>query len=61
MHPHVMGAPHRMYYLEKAFDLLAGRSDTVFVTLSEIADWYVAAEPNGPAELGAAARTRAAN
>ena len=61
MHPHVMGAPHRMYYLEKAFDLLAGRSDTVFVTSSEIADWFVAADPNGPGELDAAARARATN
>jgi len=33
----------------------------VFVTSSEIADWFVAADPNGPAELDAAARTRAAS
>ena len=36
-----------MYYLEKAFDLLARRSDTVFLTSSEIADWFVAVDPNG--------------
>jgi len=57
MHPHVMGAPHRMYYLERAFDLLARRSDTVFVTSSEIADWFVAADPNGCAELDAALKS----
>jgi hypothetical protein len=61
MHPHVMGAPHRMYYLEKAFDLLARRSDTVFVTSSEIADWFVAADPNGLAELDSAVWARAAS
>jgi hypothetical protein len=61
MHPHVIGVPHRMYYLEKAFDLLAARSDTVFVTSSEIADWFVAADPNGRAQLEGAVRARAAS
>jgi peptidoglycan/xylan/chitin deacetylase (PgdA/CDA1 family) len=50
MHPHVMGVPHRMYYLEKAF-----------VTSSEIADWFVAADPNGRAALDAAVAARAAS
>src|ERR1700687_4932171 len=54
MHPHVLGVPHRMYYLEKAFDLLSRRSDTVFVTSSEIADWFVAADETGRRELDAA-------
>ena len=44
MHPHILGVPHRAYYLEKAFDLLAQRRDTVFVTSSEIADWFLAAD-----------------
>jgi hypothetical protein len=61
MHPHVLGVPHRMYYLEKAFDLLARRSDTVFVTSSEIADWFVAADKTGLRELDAAIKARAAS
>jgi hypothetical protein len=59
MHPHVLGVPHRFYYLEKAFDLLAQRSDTVFVTSSEIADWFVARDKHGRKELEAALTGRA--
>jgi peptidoglycan/xylan/chitin deacetylase (PgdA/CDA1 family) len=59
MHPHVLGVPHRFYYLEKAFDLLAQRSDTVFVTSSEIADWFVASDKHGRKELEAALTGRA--
>jgi hypothetical protein len=54
LHPHIVGVPHRAYYLEKAFDLLANRDDTVFVTSSRIADWYTAADRDGPARLAAA-------
>jgi len=60
MHPHVLGVPHRSYYLEKALDLLARRADCQFVTSSEIADWYVAADPAGVEELDAAVKARAA-
>lgn len=54
LHPHVAGVPHRVYYLEKALDLLMRRNDTIFVTSSEIADWYVTADKTGLAELEAA-------
>ena len=42
LHPHIIGAPHRLKYLAMALDMLARRSDTVFMTGSQIADWYVA-------------------
>jgi allantoinase len=58
MHPHVLGVPHRFYYLEKAFDLLAQRSDTVFVTSSQIADWFVASDKRGHEDLEAAVQRR---
>lgn len=58
LHPHVIGVPHRTYYLEKALDLLAARSDTVFVTSSEIADWFLAADRTGRQELEAALKAR---
>lgn len=45
LHPHLIGVPHRMGFLERALDLLWQRDDTVFVTGSQIADWYVEAEP----------------
>jgi peptidoglycan/xylan/chitin deacetylase (PgdA/CDA1 family) len=60
MHPHVLGVPHRIYYLEKTLDLLARRTDCQFVTSSEIADWYVGADPAGVHQLDAAVKARRA-
>jgi peptidoglycan/xylan/chitin deacetylase (PgdA/CDA1 family) len=58
LHPHIVGVPHRAYYLEKALDLLARRDDAIFVTSSQIADWYVDADKEGPARLAAAVAAR---
>ncbi len=44
LHPHVVGVAHRVHYLARVLDLLQARDDTVFVTGSEIADWFVAAD-----------------
>lgn len=41
LHPHLIGVPHRIGYLEKMLDLLMQRDDTIFLTGSEIADWFV--------------------
>lgn len=60
MHPHILGVPHRSYYLEKAFDLLAKRNDTVFVTSSEMADWYMANDKTGLKALEEALKTKPA-
>jgi allantoinase len=51
LHPHIVGVPHRSYYLEKALDLLQSRSDTKFMTSSQIADWFVAADGSGGRDL----------
>ena len=56
LHPHIVGVPHRAYYMEKCFDLLQKRSDTIFVTSSRIADWYVAADKDGPTRLAEAVK-----
>lgn len=58
LHPHIVGVPHRAYHLEKALDLLMQRADTAFFTSSAIADWYLAADKTGPAELEAALEMR---
>ena len=58
LHPHIAGVPHRVYYLEKALDLLTRRSDTIFVTSGEIADWFVEVDKTGLAELEAALKVR---
>ena len=51
LHPHLIGVPHRAYWFEKALDQLQARSDTVFMTSSQIADWFVAADGTGGREM----------
>ena len=58
IHPHIAGVPHRMYYLEKALDMLMSRSDTIFVTSDRIADWFVSVDKSGRDALEAAMKTR---
>jgi len=50
LHPHVIGVAHRMHYFARILDLLQARDDTVFVTGSEIADWFIAAEKSAAAD-----------
>jgi len=45
LHPHLVGVPHRASFFAQCLDLLLARDDTVFVTGSEIADWYLEVEP----------------
>ena len=45
LHPHLIAVPHRFVYLERMLDLLQDRSDTIFMTGREIADWYQAVCP----------------
>jgi peptidoglycan/xylan/chitin deacetylase (PgdA/CDA1 family) len=42
LHPHLIGVAHRIGYLARILDLLQARDDAVFMTGSEIADWFVA-------------------
>ena len=44
LHPHLIGVPHRFGYLEKMLDDLLARDDTIFLTGSQIADWFVVAD-----------------
>jgi len=41
LHPHLMGVPHRINYLERILDDLTARDDVVFMNGGEIADWFV--------------------
>ena len=43
LHPHLMGVPHRIGFLEKFLATLKGRGDAVFMTGAQIADWFVSA------------------
>ncbi len=51
LHPHIVGVPHIAYFFEKALDLLVDRSDTIFVTSSQIGDWFIEADGTGGAEV----------
>ncbi len=44
LHPHLIAVPHRIGYLKKMVDDLLARDDVVFMTGSEIADWFVQAD-----------------
>jgi peptidoglycan/xylan/chitin deacetylase (PgdA/CDA1 family) len=50
LHPHQIGVPHRMPYLVKCLKSLRRRDDVIFMTGSQIADWYLSADP-APANL----------
>lgn len=41
LHPHLSGVPHRIGFLADMFDVLMARNDTVFMTGSQIARWFV--------------------
>ena len=45
LHPHLISVPHRFHELVQMVEMLQASSDVVFVTGSEICDWYTAAEP----------------
>lgn len=45
VHPHLVGEPHRFPYFRRMLELLKSRQDVVFMTGSEIADWFEAQEP----------------
>ena len=44
LHPHLIGVPHRIGYLARMLDVLLERRDTIFMTGSQIADWFVVAD-----------------
>jgi allantoinase len=43
LHPHLVGVPHRFAYLRQTLDELEARTDAIFVTGSQIYDWYAEA------------------
>jgi allantoinase len=48
MHPYIMGAPHRAKYLRRIFEVIRKKSDVLFWTGAQIADWFIAAGPKAP-------------
>lgn len=50
-HPHLIGVPHVAFQFERCLDLLLARDDVVFMTSSEIGDWFVEADGTGGREV----------
>lgn len=51
LHPHLMGEPHRGPYLDQMLDFLLDRNDTIFMTGTQLADWFESVEkPPSPSE-----------
>ncbi len=48
MHPYIMGAPHRVKYLRRVFEVIRNKPDVLFWTGAQIADWYLGAGPKAP-------------
>ncbi len=40
IHPYITGVPHRIKYLEELLDYVSGHEGVVWMTASEIGDWY---------------------
>jgi len=51
LHPHVIGVPHVAHWLQRTLDLLCARDDVIFMTSSEIGDWFLEADGTGGAHL----------
>ena len=60
LHPHLVAVPHRMLYLERMIDELTRRADTIFMTGSAIADWFVEADATANAVEMQSAKSRPA-
>lgn len=41
LHPHIVGVPQNFYYLKKIIEDLRKRNDVIFMTSSQIGDWFV--------------------
>ena len=51
LHPHLIGVPHLAHQFAAVLDILQSRDDTVFMTSSEIGDWFVEADGTAGAEV----------
>jgi peptidoglycan/xylan/chitin deacetylase (PgdA/CDA1 family) len=45
VHPYIMGAPHRLKYFRRVFEVIRKKRDVLFWTGAQIVDWYLAAGP----------------
>ena len=48
VHPYIMGAPHRLKYFRRIFEVIRKKPDVAFLTGAQIADWYLRTGPKAP-------------
>ncbi len=48
IHPYIMGAPHRLKYFRKIFEVIRKKPDVLFWTGEQICDWYLASGERAP-------------
>jgi peptidoglycan/xylan/chitin deacetylase (PgdA/CDA1 family) len=48
VHPYIMGAPHRLKYFRRIFEVIRKKPDVAFLTGAQIADWYLHTGPKAP-------------
>lgn len=48
VHPYIMGAPHRLKYFRRVFEVIRQKQDVLFWTGAQIADWFAEAGPKAP-------------
>ena len=48
VHPYIMGAPHRLKYFRKIFEVIRKKPDVAFMTGAQIFDWYLKVGPKAP-------------
>ena len=48
VHPYIMGAPHRLKYFRRIFEVIRGKADVKFWTGAQIVDWFLASGPKAP-------------
>jgi allantoinase len=48
MHPYIMGAPHRLKYVRRIFEVIRKKPDVLFWTGAQVADWFLTSGPKAP-------------
>jgi allantoinase len=48
VHPYIMGAPHRLKYFRRIFEIIRRKPDVAFMTGEQILDWYLSIGPKAP-------------
>ena len=51
LHPHIVGVPQNFYYLKKIIEDLRKRDDVIFMTSSQIGDWFIKEEGSNGEKL----------